>query len=226
LRTVQENNTTYSTEAKLAKCIIDKGAQIAKQEGVTQRQSYKRVSKQLLRDTYNSQHPKRKKKAQRAQKKLNTIAGRVVRELNNKLPKDALSAYKDELLMFKRVLEQKRLDSNKIYSLHKPYTACIAKGKAHKKYEYSNKIGLVLNPKKLIVLAVDSFEGNPHDSTTIEPLLNQIEDNLEYLPKEVVYDRGGRGKTRIKGVKISTPKPAKYSDSQYQKRKARKKFRR
>ncbi|MFC2087853.1 IS5 family transposase, partial [Bacteroidota bacterium] len=224
--TVQENNTTYSTDAKLSKRIIDKGAQIAKQQGVIQRQSYKRVSKQLLRDTYNSDHPKRKKKAQKAQKKLNTLAGRVVRELYNKLPEDVLPAYQDELTMFQQILSQKRNDSNKIYSLHKPFTACIAKGKAHKKYEFGNKVGIILNPKSLIVLGIDSFEGNPHDSSTIEPLLNQMEENLEYLPQEVVYDRGGRGKTTIKGVRISTPKPVKKSDSQYQKRKARRKFRR
>ena len=224
--TVQENNTTFSTEAKLAKRIIDKGSQIAKQEGLSQRQSYKRVSKQLLRDTYNSQHPKRKKKAKKAQKKLNTIAGRIVRELNNKLPEDRLPIYQDELQMFKKVLNQKRNDSNKIYSLHKPYTACIAKGKAHKKYEFGNKIGIMLNPKELVVLAIESFDGNPHDSKTIEPLLDQMNDNLEYLPEEVVYDRGGRGKSQIKGVTISTPKPPKKADSQYQKQKARKKFRR
>ena len=224
--TVQENNTTYSTEAKLAKRIIDKGSQIAKQEGIIQRQSYKRVSKQLLRDTYNSQHPKRKKKAQKAQKRLNTIAGRVVRELYSKLPEELLLTYQKELTLYQKVLNQKRNDSNKIYSLHKPFTACIAKGKAHKKYEYGNKVGIMLNPKTLIVLGIDSFEGNPHDTTTIEPLLNQMEKNLEYLPEEVVYDRGGRGKITIKGVKISTPKPAKKSDSQYQKRKTRKKFRR
>lgn len=224
--TVQENNTTYSTEAKLAKRIIDKGAQIAKQEGVVQRQSYKRVSKQLLRDTYNSQHPKRKKKAQKAQKKLNTLAGRVVRELNNKLPENVLPTYQEELTMFRQVLNQKRYDSNKIYSLHKPFTACIAKGKAHKKYEYGNKIGLMLNPKSLVVLGIESFEGNPHDNTTIEPLLDQMEKNLDYLPEEVVYDRGGRGKSEINGVKVSTPKPLKKSASEYQKRKTRKKFRR
>ena len=224
--TVQENNTTFSTEAKQAKRIIDKGAQIAKKEGVIQRQSYKRTSKQLLRDTYNSEHPKRKKKALKAQKKLNTLAGRVVRELSNKLSEDRLPIYQDELAMFQKVLNQKRNDSNKIYSLHKPFTACIAKGKAHKKYEYGNKIGIMLNPKELVVLAVDSFEGNPHDGKTIEPLLDQMENNLEYLPEEVVYDRGGRGKSHIKGVKISTPKPAKKTDTQYQKKKARKKFRR
>ena len=224
--TVQENNTTYPTDAKLAKRIIEKGAKIAKQESIIQRQSYARVSKQLLRDTYNSNHPKRKKKAKKAQKKLNTIAGRVVRELQKKLPEDILPYYQDELSLYQGVLSQKITDKNKIYSLHKPFTACIAKGKAHKKYEYGNKVGLMLNPKNLVILSIDSFEGNPHDSKTIEPLLNQMENSFQYLPQEVVYDRGGRGKSNIKGVTISTPKPAKKSDSQYQKRKAKKKFRR
>lgn len=224
--TVQENNTSYPTDAKLAKRIIDKSTKIAKQENVIQRQSYARVSKQLLRDTFNSQHPKRRKKAQKAQRKLKTIAGRVVRELTNKLPKEVLSDYQDELTLYQNVLEQKISDNNKIYSLHKTFTACIAKGKAHKKYEYGNKVGLMLNPKSLVIIGIDSFEGNPHDSNTIAPLLTQMENNLNYLPKEVVYDRGGRGKTSIKGVMISTPKPLKKTTSEYQKRKTRKKFRR
>jgi len=224
--TVQENNTTYPTDAKLAKRIIDKAGRIAQKENIAQRQSYKRTSKQLLRDTYNGTHPKRRKKAQKAHRKLNTIAGRVVRELQNKLPVETVETYSGELALYQTVLNQKINDSNKIYSLHKPFTACIAKGKAHKKYEYGNKVGLMVNPKNLVILAIESFEGNPHDSRTIEPLLNQMKHNFQYLPQEVVYDRGGRGKTEIVGVKISTPKPGRKSDSLYQKRKNRNKFRR
>lgn len=59
--TVQENNTTFPTGAKLAKKIIDKANTIAKNERVQQRQNYKRVAKQFVRDTYNPNHPKRKK---------------------------------------------------------------------------------------------------------------------------------------------------------------------
>lgn len=224
--TVQENNTTYPTDAKLAKKIIDKCAKIAKNERLVQRQSYKFTSKQLLRDTYNGNHPKRKKKARKAQAKLKIIAGRVVRELKNKLPSDNLSKYQDDIALFYKVLDQSLSDSNKIYSLHKPFTACIAKGKAHKKYEYGNKTGLILNPKELIILGIESFEGNPHDSKTIEPLLDQMKENLGYQPEEVVYDRGGRGATTINGTIISTPKPPKKTDSPYQKRKTRNKFRR
>lgn len=224
--TVQENNTTYPTDSKLAKKVIDNCAKIVKAEGLQQRQSYKRTSRQLLRETYNSDHPKRKKKARQAQRKLKTIAGRVVRELLSKLPEQALQTYKEQLYLYLKAITQKRNDKDKVYSLHKPYTACIAKGKAHKKYEYGNKTGLMANPSSLVILAIDSFEGNPHNSNTIEPLLAQMKHNLKYQPEEVVYDRGGRGKNKINGAIISTPKPALKTDSNYQRRKKREKFRR
>jgi len=224
--TVQENNITYPTDSKLAKKIIDKCNSISTKEKTKQRQSYKRVSKQLLRDSYNGQHPKRAKKAKKSQKKLKTIAGRLIRELERELPSERLAEYEDELKLYKRVLEQKPKDKNKIYSLHKSFTTCIAKGKAHKKYEYGNKIGVMVNPKSLVILGVESYEGNPHDSRTIAPLIAQMKSNLNYQPEEVIYDRGGRGKSEIDGVKISTPKPALKRDSQYEKTKKRKKFRR
>jgi IS5 family transposase len=224
--TVQENNITYPTDSKLAKKIIDNCNKIADKESVVQRQNYKRVSKQLLRDSYNSQHPRRKKKARKSMKKLKTIAGRLVRELERKLTEERLKLYESDLELFGRVLAQNKEDKDKIYSLHKTFTSCISKGKAHKKYEFGNKIGLMLNPKELVILGVESYAGNPHDSKTIEPLLKQIEKNLNYQPEEIVYDRGGRGDKEINGVKISTPKPPLKRDTQYQKTKKRKKFRR
>lgn len=84
----------------------------------------------------------------------------------------------------------------------------------------------MLDSKSLVVLAVQGFEGNPNDSKTIEPLLNQVKENLDYQPKEVVYDRGGRGPKEINGVKISMPQKASKKHSAYQKQKLRKKFRR
>jgi len=225
--TVQENNTTFPTDAKLAKKIIDRCNEIANQENTYQRQSYVRKSKELLRDTYNPKHPKRREKAKKAGRKLKTIAGRLIRELERELSNDRLSVYQAELDLFKQVLAQKRSDKNKVYSLHKPFTSCIVKGKAHKPYEFGNKIGLTVTSKSLVITSIMSFQGNPHDSKTIEPLLNQLESNGFVLPKEVVYDRGGRGQKQIGNTLVSTPdnKPLK-RDSDYQKRKKKKKFRR
>ena len=225
--TVAENNTTFPTDAKLAKRIIDKCNAIATKEGVKQRQTYVRTAKQLLRDTHNRKHPKRRKKALKADRKLKTIAGRLVRELERTLEPSTLKSYEKELNLYHRTLEQKRTDKDKIYSIHKPFTACIAKGKAHKQYEFGNKVGLITTSKTLIITAIKSFTGNPHDSKTIEPLLHQMQTNINYLPKEVVYDRGGKGQKQIGQTKISTPdyRPLK-RDTEYQKRTKRKKFRR
>ena len=225
--TVAENNTTFPTDAKLAKKIIDKCNEIAKKEGLPQRQTYVRTAKQLVRETHNSKHPKRRKKAKKAGSKIKTIAGRLLREIARNLPEQKLESYQSELEFYAKVLAQKRGDKNKVYSLHKPFTFCIAKGKAHKQYEFGNKVGLITTSKTLIITAIKSFNGNPHDSKTIEPLLEQMQENINFEPKEVVYDRGGKGQKQIRNTIVSTPdyKPLK-RDTEYQRRSKRKKFRR
>ena len=126
----------------------------------------------------------------------------------------------------KRIVEQDPQDKNKIYSPHKPYTTCIAKGKASTPYEFGNKVGLVITSESQLVVAIRAFEGNPHDSRTIEPLLEWMRQNRLKYPKQIVYDRGGRGKKEINGVEILTPgKPLK-NDSAYERAKKRKPFRR
>ena len=225
--TVQGNSTTFPTEAKLAKKIIDKCNEIAKQTNTSQRQTYKRVSKQLVRDTHNRKHPKRIKKAKKADRKLKTIAGRLIRELERNLNHEQLNQYKEELAFYLKIIHQKRKDKNKFYSLHKPFTTCIAKGKAHQQYEFGNKVGILTTSKTLIITGIKAFEDNPHDSKTIAPLLDQVKSNELTIPTEVVYDRGGKGQKQIGDTIISTPdyRPLK-RDSKYQKNKKRKKFRR
>jgi IS5 family transposase len=225
--TVQENNTSFPTDAKLAKRIIDKCNQIVEKTGINQRQSYARISKQLIRDTFNPKHPKRAVKARKAVKKLKTIAGRLIRELERELSPSQLALHQESLLFYKQVLNQKRTDKDKIYSIHKPFTSCIAKGKAHKQYEFGNKVGILTTAKTLIITAIKTFEGNPHDSRTIEPLLEQVAKNDFKVPQEVIYDRGGKGKNQIGDTIISTPdnRPLK-RDTEYQRKKKRKKFRR
>lgn len=225
--TVQENNTTFPTDAKLAKKVIDRCNALAGRTGVVQRQTYARVSKQLVRDTFNPKHPKRAVKARKAGKKLRTIAGRLLRELERGLSPEQLAPYARELALYRQVIEQKRTDKDKVYSIHKPFTCCIAKGKAHKQYEFGNKVGLMATSGTLIITAIKAFAGNPHDSRTIAPLLEQAGGNGLAVPREVVYDRGGKGQKQIGQTTVSTPdnRPPK-RDTEYQKRKKRKKFRR
>ena len=226
--TVQENNTTFPTDAKLCKKVIDKCNDIAGREGITQRQRYTRVSKQLVRDTYNGTHPRRSKQAKKAKKRLKTIANKMLRELDSKMTETQKSYYENNITLYKRAVNQQKNDKDKIYSLHKPFTKCIAKGKAHKQYEFGNKVGLITKGGKKvrkIILAIKAFLENPFDGHTIEPLLNQMIDNCIQLPKELVYDRSGKGKSEINGVKIIIPAPPKKTDTQYQKQTKRKKCR-
>jgi IS5 family transposase len=228
--TVQENNTTFPTDAKLCKKVIDKCNKIADREGIKQRHKFKKESKQLVRDTYNGNHPKRSKQAKKANKRLKTIANKMLRELERKMTEGQKTFYHSDIELYKRAVNQQKNDKDKIYSLHKPFTKCIAKGKAHKQYEFGNKVGLIagrseLKIKKKIVLSIQAFPDNPFDGHTIEPLLNQMENNNIRLPKELVYDRGGKGKSEIKGVKIIIPSSAKKTDTPYQKQTKRRKCR-
>ena len=53
-----------------------------------------------------------------------------------------------------------------------------------------------------------------------------MEDNRLKLPQELAYDRGGKGKSEIKGVRIIIPSKPKNKDTVYEKRSKRKKCRR
>jgi len=211
----------------LCKKVIDKCNKIAENEGVEQRQRYTRESKQLLRDTYNSKHPKRAKQAKKAMRRLKTIANIQLRELERKMNEMQKQFYAKEFDLYRRAVNQQKNDTDKVYSLHKPFTRCISKGKPHKQYEFGNKVGLITTGKKgiKIITAIKAFPDNPFDGHTIEPLLDQMNDNELKLPQELVYDRGGKGRAEINGVKILTPNKPKASDTAYQKRQKRKKFR-
>jgi hypothetical protein len=63
------------------------------------------------------------------------------------------------------------------------------------------------------------------DGHTIDPLPVQMEENGLKLPKELVYDRVGRGKKEIRSIKIVTPDKPKASDTAYQKHRKHKEFR-
>ena len=226
--TVQEKNITFPTDAKLAKKVIDNCAKIAEREGVKQRQTYKRVSKQHLRDAYFGHHPKRKKKAVMARKKLRTIGQRVIRELERKLPTELQKQYETEFSNYKKVLSQERNSKDKIYSLHEPQTACIAKGKAHKAYEFGTKVAVVRGRKTGVITAIKRFSGNPHDSKTLEDSLAQSERVRKQIggtrPTTASTDRGFRGKTMVENTQILIPKNHK-EKTKYKQEVARKRFR-
>lgn len=117
--TVQRNNTTFPTDARLYKKVIDGCNKIARTEGIAQRQTYTQTGKELLRATYNS------------------------------------------------ILALARHSKDKVSQ---------------------------------VIVAIKAFEWNPHDSKTIEPLLEQLVSGNRKLPETLAYDRGGRGAKEVRGA--------------------------
>lgn len=213
--TVQEKNITFPTDAKLHKKIIKKCQKIAQEEQLPVRQTYTRTLKELARSQRFRNHPKNKSRARRADKKVKTIAGRLVRELERNLPPN--SKHQSQLDLYKQVLAQKRGSKNKIYALHEPEVCCISKGKEHKKYEFGNKASFAKTDTGVIVGAL-GFR-NEYDGHTLEPALEQVERLREKAPKRAKVDRGYRGKKQIGATEILIPSPPKKKLSYYQRKK-------
>jgi transposase, IS5 family len=58
------------------------------------------------------------------------------------------------------VLNQNKDDKNKIYSLHEPEVACIAKVKEHKKFEFGSKVSFAITRTTNVIASIITFKGN------------------------------------------------------------------
>ena len=221
--TVQEKNITFPTDAKLTKKIINRCLKTNAKLGLPMRQSYKMEMKGLARDQRFRSHPKNKKKAPKADRRMKTIAGRLVRELERNLLKAGLlGEFAEEIALYYQVLAQKKDGKDKIYSLHEPEVKCISKGKEHKKYEFGNKVSIVRTWDGLVIGAL-SFR-NEYDGHTIDRSLEQVERLVGRRPKLLAGDRGYRGQKQSDTTEIAIPDVPKAGDSYYKKRKKRKLF--
>lgn len=221
--TVQEKNITYPTDNKLHRKIIKQCIALAGKENIELRQSYTRTVKKLLMEQRFRNHPKNKGRARKADRKVKTIAGRLVRELERKLPPNL---HQDTIGLFKKVLLQKKADSHKIYSLHEPHTQCMSKGKEHKKYEFGSKVSIITTKRTGVIIGALNIEKNIHDSKTLQPAIEQQQRLTGIILKNNFVDRGYRGVKEVLGTTIVIPdKPGK-ERSAYEKQKLRNGFKR
>lgn len=207
--TVQEKNITYPTDEKLYKKIINKCRKIADEENLLVRQSYTRTIKKLSTIQRFKKNKGGASKARKASKKIKTIAGRLVREIERKLPAQRLTTYSAELLLFKKVLAQKRNDSNKTYSLHEPEVKCFTKGKEHKKYEFGSKASLLVTQGTGVIVGALSFNSSLHDSKTLPLALEQHKRLTGLDARNLFVDRGYPGPKKIGLTNINMPRPDK-----------------
>lgn len=224
--TVQEKNITFPTDAKQYRKIHTHCLRLARGEGLKLPRTYENEVNRLKQHTRFARHPKNRKRARKAVKRLKTIAGRLLREIQRQMSEQQQHRHAERLALYQRVLKQKRNDKNKIYSLHEPHIYCMSKGKEHKKYEFGTKASLAKTRDSNIFIGALAFETNTYDGHTLEDVLAQIGRVIDVVPAIALCDRGYRGKSKVDDTRIMTPKPARKNASQETLAQMRKRFRR
>ena len=221
--TVQEKAITYPTDTKLAIKIINRLNKLAKASGIKQRRTFIKEVKQLRITCRYFGHKKKSGKARRALKRLRTIAGVLLRELQRKLPIEVLDLESERFSLYERVLSQQPKDKNKIYSLHEPDVYCVGKNKERKPYEYGSKVSVARTLESKIIVGVKNHEENIHDSKTLESVLKSANEIRTTPIETAVVDRGYRGaKKLLPDVEIIIPgNPLKRDSEKDRKRKRR-----
>lgn len=190
--TVQEKNITHPTDSKLYYQAILKLGKAARRRGIVLRQSYVRVAKRALIKAGRYAHAKQFRRMRRELKTLNTRLGRMIRDIRRKAPQPD-GALEELLAMCQRLHKQQPHDKNKLYSLHEPEVVCISKGKAHKRYEFGQKISVATSNRGNWILGVRLCEGNPYDGHTLIAALTDVESNTGIDVSDAYVDKGYRG---------------------------------
>ena len=197
--TVQDKAIAFPTDARLLHKARVTLVRHASKLGVELRQSYERVGKAAFVRSQRYAHARQMNRAKAQTRKLRTYLGRVIRDIERKTHgNEALQEHFERLLQVTRRIHsqpRKRAEGEppKLYSVHAPETECIAKGKAHKPYEFGVKVGIVSTNKESFVIGAKSLPGNPYDGHTLKACIEQAERVSGIKPQEAYTDRGYRG---------------------------------
>jgi IS5 family transposase len=190
--TVQPKAVAFPTDARLADTARRALVRAAGHRGIELRQSYVRVGKKALFEHSRYARARQFKRANRHLRKLRTYLGRVLRDIERKCPEPD-PELRDLMQVCGRIHEQRRTDRKKVYSVHAPEVECIAKGKAHKKYEFGVKVSMATTSKDNWVVGAQALHGVPFDGHTLVGQLQQVERLSGQLPNDTFVDRGYRG---------------------------------
>lgn len=193
--TVQEKAITFPTDAKLYYKMRERLVKLAKEHDLELRQNYRRNAKRALIMQGRYAHARQMRRSKREIKRLKIYLGRVARDIGRQVASNRglKKVFSESLAMAQRLLDQKREDTKKLYSLHAPEVECIAKGKAHKKYEFGNKVSFVSALRNPFILGIQGLHGNPYDGHTLDDAIRQAEQISGRPIEEIYVDRGYRG---------------------------------
>lgn len=214
--TVQPKAVSFPTDAKLMHKARERLVRLAKEWGVTLRQSYERVGRLALMKQGRYAHAKQHNRARRELKRLKTMLGRVVRDIRRKIAGNPalVDVFRRPLWLAERVATQTRRDPlPKVYSLHAPEVECIGKGKAAKPYEFGCKVTVATTNARCaggqFVVHIDALHGNPYDGHTLKAAVEAAQAWTGVTATRIYVDKGyqGHGLDRFKVWKSGNKTP-------------------
>ena len=193
--TVQPKAITHPTDAKLYLKAVQALVRQANRHGVSLRQAHTRLAKRAAMQVGRYAHARQMRRMRRELKRLKTYLGRVYRDVARKVAGDVVLSrrFAPLLGLTERRLMQERTSKNKLYSLHAPEVVCIAKGKAHRPYEFGAKVAVAVTNREGFVLASKALEGNPYDGHTLNATVDQVTVLSGVEPSRIYVDSGYRG---------------------------------
>ena len=199
--TVQEKAVAFPSDARLYQKMRVRLVREAKKRGIALRQSHERLGKKTLARQGRYAHARQMKRAARETRRLKTYLGRVMRDIRRKAGEG--DAELERLLALAGGIHtQQKYDKNKVYSVHAPEVECIAKGKAHKRYEFGCKVGVASTSKDNWIVGVEDYPGNPYDGHTLKSAIGQVKRLTGWTPKEAFCDMGYRGHDAEESTKV------------------------
>ena len=193
--TVQPKAVAFPTDARLYLKGLRTLVREAKRAGLVLRQSYTRLAAQAFLQHGRYAKAKQMKRARRMQKKLKVYLGRVYRDVKRKLTTlpELQANFQNLLSRLDRLLSQQRQDKQKLYSVHAPEVECLAKGKAHKPYEFGVKVSVATTQTRNFIVGMQALAGTPYDGHTLVGQLEQVKRLTGQIPSRCVVDQGYRG---------------------------------
>lgn len=200
--TVMEKAIAYPTDSRLSHKATKRLVKEAKSRGIELRQSYKRLGKRALLMQGRYSHARQFKRARREQRRLKNYLGRIIRDIGRKCPNPD-NELKNLLALASRIYTQKRQDTKKLYAIHSPEVECIAKGKAHKRFEFGCKVSVATTSKDNWVVGISALHGNPFDGHTLKGAIEQIRRITGTTPAHAYCDKGYKGADKlVKGTRV------------------------
>ncbi len=198
--TVQPKAIAHPTDSRLLEVAREKLVEVAKEVGITLKQTFAKEGKQLTRKASGYAHARQFRRLRKPINRQRTIVSRLARAIERQmaaLADELKQRVAEALSKAQRIVsqtKQRKSDGTpKLYSWPAPEVEVIAKGKAHKPYEFGVKVGVASTLKQNLILGARSFPNNPYDGHTLAEQLEQASILSNATIKDVYVDLGYRG---------------------------------